>query len=182
MEKPLNINKGHHPDRKDLPGEHRWGDAGQLILLIIFMIIWILDSFVYNLTTYPADHIPHWIRIGAGGLSLIIAFLLAMTGLRIVFGEIREIPAVIEKSVFGMMRHPIYLGAILLFTGLFLLTLSLASGAVLLIILIFYHLIARYEERILIHTFGDAYRAYMSRVPMWLPKIRRRKPCHQKPK
>ena len=30
-----------HDDRKDLIGEHAFGDLGQLILLAIFLIIWV---------------------------------------------------------------------------------------------------------------------------------------------
>ena len=41
------MNKGHkrksHEHRKDLVGEHRWGDTGQIILLVIFFIFLIFN-------------------------------------------------------------------------------------------------------------------------------------------
>jgi len=33
---------------EDLTGEHRLGDAGQLVLFIIFMAVWITDSFFFK--------------------------------------------------------------------------------------------------------------------------------------
>ena len=38
----------HHGARGDLAGEHRLSDIGQLIFLVSFLIIWILDSFVFQ--------------------------------------------------------------------------------------------------------------------------------------
>ncbi len=39
-------------------GEHPWGDLGQLILLGLFLIIWVGDSFVLHLTTVLAVYTP----------------------------------------------------------------------------------------------------------------------------
>jgi len=43
-------------------GEHPLGDAGQLILFGIFLITWILDSFVFHRSTFLVDSIPLLIR------------------------------------------------------------------------------------------------------------------------
>ena len=62
--------KGHH-DRKDLAGEHPFGDAGQLILLVLFLLIWGLDSFVFKFSTFLNPGVPDYVRIplhGIGGL------------------------------------------------------------------------------------------------------------------
>lgn len=34
--------------RDDLTGEHKFGDMGQLIIVILFFIVWVLDSFVFK--------------------------------------------------------------------------------------------------------------------------------------
>ena len=53
-------------------------------------------------------------------------------------------------------------------------TLSLASAALLLLIIPFYYFISRYEETLLTERFGNEYREYMGKVPMLFPlKIRR---------
>ena len=109
-----------------------------------------------------------------GILILLGSGYLAWKGLRIVFGEIRETPHVITKGVFSTVRHPIYLSAILLYLGQILLTLSLASLALWIIIVIFYWFISRHEEKLLIERFGEEYVQYMKKVPMLFPlKIRK---------
>jgi protein-S-isoprenylcysteine O-methyltransferase Ste14 len=92
--------------------------------------------------------------------------------LRIVFGEVRETPSVIRKGVFGLVRHPIYLSEVLLYLGLFMLTMSLAAGAILPGAAAFLHYLSRYEERLLLKRFGDDYRSYMREVGMWVPRLR----------
>jgi protein-S-isoprenylcysteine O-methyltransferase Ste14 len=72
-------------------------------------------------------------------LFLIVSGYLAKKGLAIVFGEKIEKPAVIRKSVFGAVRHPIYLGEILFFLGFLGLSLSLAATAVWVVAVAFLH-------------------------------------------
>jgi protein-S-isoprenylcysteine O-methyltransferase Ste14 len=105
---------------------------------------------------------------------LVVSGYLAKTGLSIVFGEKREKPIVIRKSVFNVVRHPIYLSEILLYLGLLMLSISLAALVVLLIAIIFLHYISRYEERLLLARFGEEYREYMQEVPMWTPRLQKR--------
>ena len=157
--------------RDDLVGEHPWGDAGQLLLAALFFVIWIGDQLL-GYTTFLNDVVPLFVRIPVGGLILILAGYLSTVSMRIVFGEKRETPHVIRKSVFGVTRHPMYLSEVLLYLGLLLVSLSLASAAVMLIAVAFLHYISRHEERQLIGRFGDAYRQYVRDVPMWIPRIR----------
>lgn len=162
--------KKHH-NRDDLIGEHKLGDAGQVVLLILFLLIWILDSFVFNYSTFLAKYVPLYFRIPLGFLDLIYAWWFARSGLRIVFGEKRDKPEVIRKGVFSKVRHPIYLGAILLYLGMILITFSLISVAFWIFIILFYIWISKYEERILTEYFGKEYQEYKNEVPMLLPKL-----------
>lgn len=116
-----------------------------------------------------AHYVPLLIRIILGSAVLGAAAYFAKEGMRVVFGEKREVPAVIAEGVFGRVRHPVYLGCILFYVGLILFTLSLFSVLVLVAIVIFYHYIARHEERLLRAKFGTAYEQYMESVPMWFP-------------
>ena len=68
-----------------------------------------------------------------------------------------------------MVRHPIYLGAILGYAGMICMTLSLASAAIFILIVAFYVYISRYEEKLLTKRFGNEYREYMKKVPMLCP-------------
>ncbi|MFC2100614.1 methyltransferase family protein [Bacteroidota bacterium] len=165
--------KKHH-DRPDLVGEHTFGDTGQLILLIFFLIIWISDSFILNASNFWSSYIPLYIRIIISSIILITGFIVARKGLRIVFGEQREKPELIRKGIFNKVRHPIYLGAILFYLGLFFLSISLIALLVISITFVFYYYISRYEEKILVEEFGESYIKYKKEVPMFFPRIYRR--------
>jgi len=162
---------GHHDNRKDLTGEYRWGDLGQIIFLIIFLGVWSVDSFVLIMTTFLTSYIPLIIHLILAVLILVYSFYMARSGLKIVFGEVRDTPHVIKNGVFGIVRHPIYLGAITLYLGLFFITLSLASFVVLILIVIFYYFISKHEEKLLVARFGKEYENYMKEVPMLVPKL-----------
>ena len=164
-----------YSQRADLAGEHRIGDIGQMTFALVFSITWGVDTFFLEKTTWLNQWVPLWVRIPLGVLSLVLAGYLARTGLSIVFGEVRERPGVIRKSVFGLMRHPIYTGELLLYLGLLFLSLSAAAAAIGLMIVVFLYLISRYEEKLLLQKYGDDYRRYMQEVPMWLPRLRGRK-------
>ncbi|UCC11368.1 MAG: isoprenylcysteine carboxylmethyltransferase family protein [candidate division WOR-3 bacterium] len=168
---------GHHRgrERKDLVGEHPFGDTGQLILLLVFLIVWIGDSFILKLSTMATQYVPVSVRVVLFLVGITLAGILAQRGLSIVFGEERERPCVIKKGVFNLVRHPIYLGSLLLYLSCLLLTLSLLSVLVWLIIIAFYVYISRHEEKLLLARFGSEYEDYMGEVPMLIPWTKRRK-------
>lgn len=165
--------KGHlrksHQHRGDLTGEHAFSDMGQLILLVVFLVVWIADSFVFKYSTFLTQYISNYIRVPIALIVLVLSGLLAWAGLKIVFGEIREEPQVITTGVFSIVRHPIYLGLILLYLGFILLSLSLLSTLVWFIIIIFYYIISKYEEKLLTQRFGSVYEEYKKKVPMLFP-------------
>jgi len=156
--------------RDDLFGEYKFGDAGQLILACLFFIIWIADSFFLNYTTSLNQSVPLAVRLPIGIVLLGLSAYLARTGMSIVFGETRQKPAVIKKSVFGYVRHPIYLSEVLLYPGLLMMSISLAASVVCLITIAFLYYISRYEEKALLTHFGEEYKQYMREVPMWIPR------------
>jgi len=168
-EKPLR-KKGHH-GREDLAGEYVLGDLGQIIFIIVFLAAWIIDSFVIHYSTFPAEHVPITVRMPVSLILFLIGGYLARTGLRIVFGEVREEPAVIRQGVFHIVRHPIYLGAMIFYLALIVMTLSIIAAIIFLFVIAFYHFIAKREEEILLEKFGKEYEAYMKEVPMWLPRL-----------
>ena len=160
--------------RDDLTGEHKFGDRGQIIFACLFSAIWVSDSFFLNYSTFPNQYIPLIVRTPIGITVLALSAYLAGKGLSIVFGEKRRKPTVIRKSVFNIVRHPIYLGEILLYLGLLVLNMSLTALSIWIATVAFLHYMSRYEERLLLKRFGEQYEQYMRGVPMWIPRIRRR--------
>lgn len=159
-----------HTDHPHLTGEHRWGDTGQLILFFVFLAIWITDSFIFHYSTFLNEQIPNAIRMPVAMAVIIAGWLFARGGMKAVFGTNRDQPEVIATGVFRMVRHPIYLGAILFYLGAILSTISLASALFWIVIIGFYTWIARYEEKILTEEFGADYINYKNKVGMFIPR------------
>ncbi len=66
--------------RREKNGEHPYGDAGQLILLGVFLIIWAGDSYFLHISTFPADYLPRFIRLTFLVFSLVTAAGLFKSG------------------------------------------------------------------------------------------------------
>jgi len=169
------IDVKHHADRNDLIGEHSFGDAGQAIIACLFAVIWIIDTFFLHYTTFLNSYVSNIIRIPLAVVLLVLSVYMARTGMAIVFGEKRDKPSIIRKSIFNIIRHPIYLSEILLYLGLLLISISLAAVFVLIIGIIFLHYISRSEEKLLLAYFGEDYKKYMQEVPMWFPRLGKRR-------
>ena len=161
-------------DRDDLTGEHRGGDAGQIIFALLFFGVWIADSFFLRYTTQLNEILSPLVRKPIGIVLLCLSAYCAWSGLRIVFGEVRETPSVIRKGVFSVVRHPIYLSEVLLYLGLFMMNMSLAAGVVWIGASGFLYYLSRYEERLLLERFGEDYKSYIRDVGMWIPRVRRK--------
>ena len=168
---PKHTHRKEQKQRNDLTGEHAVGDAGQILLVCLFTVTWILDTFLLKYTTFLNHSIPPSIRIPFGVVLFFLSGYLAKKGMSIVFGEKRESPDVIRKSVFNVVRHPIYLSEILLYLGFLMLSISLAAVFVWVIAILFLHYISRYEERMLLARFGQDYERYMQEVPMFIPRL-----------
>lgn len=164
-----------HENRKDLAGGHVLGDLGQIIFLVIFLVVWITDSFFVKYSTQFSEYAPLYIRIPLAIVILNIAGYLAKKGLTTVFAEVREKPIVIRNGVFSVVRHPIYLGAILFYLSLLAVFFSTVALFVWVVIILFYFYLCKHEERLLIEKFGSDYAQYKLETPMLLPRLIRRK-------
>ncbi|CAG1005053.1 Methanethiol S-methyltransferase 2 [Anaerolineales bacterium] len=124
-----------------------------------------------------------WITVflGLGWLSLLIGGILSIRSifafgadnLALLYvyhpGEGR----IINSSIYGILRHPIYAGVLRLFIGLALINGNANSIAFAILIPLGFvgwtHLV---EERELIERFGADYFDYRKRVPAFFPKLR----------
>ena len=161
-----------HAARGKIHGEHPRGDRGQLICLLIFLTVWILDSFVFKFSTSLSGIVPPFVRIVAAGAVLFYALYLMRSGHRAISLEVQSHPQVLNDGAFARVRHPLYLAALLFYVFLFVLTLSLISLGLFAGIFVFYNAIAAYEERWLEQKFGQEYRDYRDKVPRWIPRLR----------
>lgn len=151
-------------------GEHPLGDAGQLILFGLFLVIWILDSFVLHRFTFLSEYLPLVFRLIILGLALIAAVYLFKSGHVVVTHDQRP-TEVVSSGAFRYVRHPLYLGSILVYLGLTVSTASLFCLVLLVVIGLFYNYIAGYEEKLLEVKFGEAYIEYKKKTGKWIPGI-----------
>ena len=168
-------------NRHGLGGEHPHTDIGQLALFAVFIATWITDSFLFRYSVFFAVYAPPYIRIPVGIATLVASALLALSAHKAVFGEPGREAAVICRGAFSLVRHPMYLGSWLFSVGLVVMTFSVSSAAVSILMLLFYYLVAKYEELLLVKKFGVEYREYQAQVPMFVPlKIAKIRPTRKR--
>lgn len=154
---------------KDKHGEHPAGDAGQLVLLFMFLVLWAADSFFLGWTTFPASYVPLLYRLVTSGAVLLWGIILARASHSITHHD--EGPESVRSSgAFRFIRHPLYFSSMLFYIALTLMSFSLASLGMTVVIFIFYDFLARHEEKLMIKRFGDEYRDYMKSTGRWMPR------------
>jgi protein-S-isoprenylcysteine O-methyltransferase Ste14 len=151
-------------------GEHPFGDAGQLLLFIFFLAVWVADSFFLHESIFLSNYVPTFVRLLASALTFVAAIFLVKAGHVVLENEKRP-PSVVSDGAFKHIRHPLYLGSILIFLTFAISTLSLASLGIVLVVFVFYDYLASYEEKLLEAKFGEEYKMYEQRTGKWLPKI-----------
>lgn len=157
-------------DIKEKNGEHPFVDTGQLILLVVFLVVWVGDSFFLRKSTFLSDYIPLYVRLVLLGITLITAVYLFRSGHIVVSYDHRP-NSVLATGAFKYVRHPLYLASILTYLGLTVYTVSLFSLAFFVGIFLFHNYIASYEEKLLEARFGEEYRKYRNKTGKWVPRI-----------
>jgi protein-S-isoprenylcysteine O-methyltransferase Ste14 len=155
---------------KEKNGEHPLGDSGQLVLLVLFLLIWVVDSFFLRISTFLSDDISLLIRLVILSLALIAAVFLIRSG-HVVVSHGQSPTSVVSTGAFQYVRHPLYLGSIMFYLGLAVSTASLFSLVLVGLIFIFYNFIASYEEKLLEDRFHEEYRNYKKMTGKWVPLI-----------
>ena len=78
------------------------------------------------------------------------------------------------EGILAQLRHPIYLGILLLTIGFWFYIPTLANLITAVLIIIYVFVGIRLEERDLEQQFGEQYREYKRHVPMIIPKLGKR--------
>ena len=110
-------------------------------------------------------------------ISMILGYVLVFFGIGIFFQGWRQVHrarqtnALVTDGLYRLVRHPQYTG---LFIALFgegvVHWPTLFSVALFPAIVLAYYMLAKKEEKQVLAEFGDAYRAYQQRVPMFIPR------------
>ncbi len=168
------------PNKKvGLGSEHPLCDSFQLLILILYFAVWAIDSLSYlvwgvstilvGFTSFPVLLLPAF-------LSWSLGACFALRSHEAIFGKTTGQPKLNDSGVYSWVRHPMYLGTLMVCMGFLFIMLSPLSLGVLIAFFIFYDKMATYEERDLVRILGEKYVNYQKQVPKWCPRLQRRKP------
>ena len=79
--------------------------------------------------------------------------------------------ALATTGVYEYVRHPQYVGFIVIMLGFLLQWPTLLTLLMFPVLVVMYVRLARIEEREALQEFGDQYRVYMQRVPAFVPRL-----------
>ena len=161
-----------------LGSEHPLCDSIQLIILMLFFVVWTIDSlsyFIFGVSTVLVEFVTFPLLLLPALLSWSFGIYLALKSHEAVFGETSCQPKLNYYGVYSLVRHPMYLGTLLFCFGFLFIMPSLFSFGVWVVFFIFYDKMATYEENDLIRILGEKYVSYQKQVSKWFPNWRRRK-------
>ena len=138
-----------------------------MILMIVFLAVWIIDSFLFQVTTFLFNMNLIWLNVPLGVIILGISVYFMRASHKDLFDT--KVEGLASKGVYGRVRHPMYIGTFLIYLGLAVITLSLAAIVVWLFIFAYYNTLANYEENKLEEHFGIEYLEYKKKVRKWIP-------------
>ena len=110
-------------------------------------------------------HMASFVFIGGG-------FILISAGWKRLY-EAQRRHALATSGIYSYVRHPQYVGFILVMFGFLLQWPTLLTLAMFPVLTFMYVRMARSEEQEAVATFGDAYRRYMNEVPGFIPHLSR---------
>lgn len=145
----------------------------QTVRKIVLFVAITLGVFIFAVTNsrYPSGETAHemieWI-----GIVLIVVCILGRTWASLYIGG-RKIDELVTTGPYSMMRNPLYsfsfLGAAGAGAQTGSLVLALICGALAYIV---FYVVVLQEEKLLLERYGEKYRAFMTRVPRFLPNPR----------
>ncbi|MDQ7820925.1 MAG: isoprenylcysteine carboxylmethyltransferase family protein [Armatimonadota bacterium] len=125
-------------------------------------------STALGLTSYEPRFMLYMYRIGmpVGSVMTLAGIVLVVLGWRDIY---RARGKLVTTGVYRYVRHPQYLGILLVTAGWLVHWPTLPGLAMWPALVVLYYRLARREEAELVREFGDLYRTYASRTPMLVP-------------
>ena len=82
----------------------------------------------------------------------------------------KEVKKLVTSGIYSKMRHPVYLGRMLMNLGFLIIFPILPMLAIAIVFVIVWYIMALYEEMYLSKKFSRNYKRYKEKVPMFIPK------------
>ena len=131
--------------------------------LIMIPIINYSIPFFYLLISVPFIIIGAWFGIVS----------VKETSLKV--SETHRTEKIVSTRIYSIIRHPQYFGGLLAHIGISFLFSSSFSLVLTPLVILLNFLVAWKEEKELLKEFGETYKNYKERVPMFVPKFKKRK-------
>ncbi len=166
-----------------------WASAGvvQAFIIALYAEIYGFPLTIYVLVRYfgldqtnlNASLWSTLLDMGETGMmiAMILGYILLFTGIGIFMEGWRELHRARKENrlttdrLYGLVRHPQYTGLFIALFGEGIVHWpTIFSVALFPVIVLAYYLLARSEERKVEEEFGDEYREYRKRVPMFIPR------------
>jgi protein-S-isoprenylcysteine O-methyltransferase Ste14 len=155
--------------------EHITGEIYTHTGLSIFFTLLTLELVLGEAGMWMRTHIS-WLQI--------IGYILYIPSAFLVFGSIIQLKhkgrskagtalaphgttVVVDTGIYGVIRHPMWLGMVIWSIALVLVFQSILSIVLGAVAVVCFRMGAIKEDEFNIKEFGDAYREYMKKVPMW---------------
>ena len=153
-----------------LGAEHPLWDSIQILMIGSFIVVMLFD----NISTLSLGYPSILVRVSAYPILLLPAVFLIAFGVYLIKGSHDAVfakrgkPEFVDSGVYSIVRHPMYLGGLMILLGFLFLKFSLIAFAIWVLFLVCCDWMASYEERDLLRVLGKKYADYQSRVPKWL--------------
>ena len=112
-----------------------------------------------------------WIIFPIATAIIVIGLLLIIFGWKAIHENKGEM---VTTGIYSYIRHPQYLGFLMLTFGMNLEWTTFFTLLLYPVIVVLYYRLARSEEKYSIEIYGDKYKEYMKKVPMLIPRLRKK--------
>jgi protein-S-isoprenylcysteine O-methyltransferase Ste14 len=114
---------------------------------------------------------PHFGPFHVASNILLVAGFWVLASAWNVLYEAQRAHRLATTGAYARIRHPQYVGFVLIMTGFLLQWPTLVTLAMFPILVFMYARLARREEADMLAQFGDEYRRYVAKVPAFIPKL-----------
>lgn len=145
--------------------------------LTMYILTWLFGSTFPGCLWYPlavltGEELFTSVFLGfilpASNLIILMGMLLIVFGWRKIYGAKGKL---VTTGIYGHVRHPQYLGFLLLTLGMNILWVTISTLLLWPVLAILYYRLAKEEDKQLEERFGEQYRKYEFNVPMLIPRI-----------
>ncbi len=133
---------------------------------VLLVATWVLYFLLWHDPLIGWLAYTGWAILAVGLMLIVLAMATLRSKGRPGKGEsFTQTTAIVDSGVYAIVRHPLYLGWLLMYVAVMLFSQHWLVVLMGLLGIVCMHLIYRDEDRHLIEKFGDGYREYMQAVP-----------------